>query len=522
MIKLIKRNQYVELRGVELRELRALEAATSYLVSGYYFSPAFRARRWDGREHLIKRREGKLTAPIGLLEDVVKTLEGMKRKFKIKDKSINRADFNISVGWNKKVKPRWYQEEAAKAFLARGRGILKMPIRSGKTKTAGLVIFRLQKRTLFLVPSQLLLRQTAESLAECMPDADIGLIGDGEWQEGKDITVATMQSVALARGGGMRTCKGNFERNDSGMRIEGEYKDKACVCGRKKCNGNKRWRVKPRPEWANLRDNYDLLVMDEAHHLTGETWHETHMDIKARFRLALSATAFLSLTKEVERGVIWLKACCGDIVYDVPMSDLVEQGYLMRQNVKVYRVTRPDRSEVEWSANLHDQCIYLNPYRNAMIAILARHYVDRGLKVLIVTNRKKQIEALVEELDQRRVQSVVVTGAERGETRQERIEAFKGGYVDALVGTVFGEGVDIPEVEVLINAEGGTDLKSTIQRMRNMTPAEGKTKAILVDFWDDTNPYFTKHSRARMKAYTSEPAFRVRRTWLPKSADRRP
>ena len=78
-----------------------------------------------------------------------------------------------------------------------------------------------------------------------------------------------------------------------------------------------------------------------------------------------------------------------------------------------------------------------------------------------------------------------------------------------LLGTVFAEGVDIPEVEVVINAEGGRDAKATMQRMRNMTVAEGKNRALLIDFMDEFNPYLQKHSMERLKVYRSIPEFNV-------------
>jgi len=64
-------------------------------------------------------------------------------------------------------------------------------------------------------------------------------------------------------------------------------------------------------------------------------------------------------------------------------------------------------------------------------------------------------------------------------------------------------------VAAVVNAEGGKDVKRTIQRMRNLTPCDGKTEAVFVDFIDQTNPYLAEHSLARLQTYRSEPAFRL-------------
>ena len=45
--------------------------------------------------------------------------------------------------------------------------------------------------------------------------------------------------------------------------------------------------------------------------------------------------------------------------------------------------------------------------------------------------------------------------------------------------------------------------------MRNLTPHKNKTEAIFIDFIDKMNPYFHKHSRARLKMYKSEPEFKI-------------
>lgn len=524
MVLLIQRPPYFEIRGADIPTMRKLEECTSYKVAGHRFAPAFKARRWDGREHLIKFKRGRYIAPIGLLSDIRAKLRelGLKHKVMVSKKAAPPP--RIDVSWNEKIELRDYQLAAIDAFVSgpdKGRGILKMPIRSGKTKTAAGVIYRLQVRTLFLVPSQLLLHQTIASLEEALPDADIGAIGDGEWREGKDITVATIQSVSAARGGMPRQCRGNAIRNESGIKT-GEYKAEKCACSKKKCDGGRKYLVPPSPRWPAIRDGYGLLAFDEAHHLVGETWHDTFMEITAPYRLALTATVYFDLEKEIERGVIWIKACCGNIKYEVKTSELIERGFLMRQNVKLYKVTSPDlRDQEKWRAELRDLCIYENPRRNLTIAVLARMYVERGLSVLIVTDRHNQIFRLSEALDKLSLEHVVVTGREVGDDRAARIKLFRTGRVNVLLGTVFGEGVDIPEVEVLINAEGGSDVKRTIQRMRNMTPSKGKTRAILIDFFDQTNKHFARHSRARIKTYESEPAFRIRRMWLPKKKDKR-
>lgn len=512
MIRLIASHRYVVIRGAPLKVMRKLEKVTSYLVAGHRFHPAFRARRWDGRQHLMVFKKGRYTAPIGLLADIKRELKRLGQPFKLLHKKVAPHPL-IHFDWNPERPLRPYQEEAVDAF--KGMGILKMPIRSGKTRTAARIIRKLQARTLFLVPSQLLLHQTAASLEDCLPGADVGKIGDGEWRQG-EITVATVQALVLARGGSARKCKGNRVRDeDSGMVIKGMFEHEACACGKAKCKGNRTYKTTTDPRYTELMRSHDFIVFDECHHLRGEAWHGVFQDSRARYRLGLSATVFLSSKKEVERGVIWLKACCGGIKYSVGTSLLVEQGHLMRQHVQVYVVNQPSNVEDDkWSADLLRDCIADNEFRNRKIVKLAAKALKNGYKnVLISTGRHDQVAALDGLLDSAGLEHGVVVGPTRKATRAETMAAFAAGDFPVLLGTVFGEGVDMPEVEVVINAEGGSDAKKTIQRMRNMTPAKGKTRCLMIDFWDDMNPYFRKHSRARIKTYKAEPAFLVEKMW---------
>ncbi len=199
MVKLIVDSPEIQIKNADLKVVRALESVTSFLVEGHRFHRAFKTRRWDGRSHLIKFKRGRYVAPVGLLQDICDRLAKLKVKFKVKH--LHKTPEPVEFKWNAAIKLRDYQKDAINAFFSGYDaycGILKMPIRSGKTKTAGGVIHRARVRALFVVPSQMLLHQTAESMRECFVGVDVGIIGDGEWSEG-DITVATIQSLAAAR-----------------------------------------------------------------------------------------------------------------------------------------------------------------------------------------------------------------------------------------------------------------------------------------------------------------------------------
>jgi superfamily II DNA or RNA helicase len=476
-------NRHVYIAGATMSQLRRLESVTSYLVAGHRYAPGFKKGWWDGREHLLKSSEKHgWHAPVGLLQDITQELDAQGVDYVLRDQRKLHGR-RRTIEWNPEIKLRGYQIEAVRSITHDvkntpyfGRGILKKPIRSGKTKTAARVISILGVRTVFIVPSQMLMYQTIKSLEEAFPGEHIGAIGDGKWNP-QFVTVATIQTLHKLRG----------RRKDG---------DKAAI---------------PRhPRYVEMIQNVDCVVADEVHHFAGGgEWHKVLQDFDSIFKIGLSATAYLDNEQEQERGVIWLKATCGALRIDIPTSRLIDEGFLMKQHVKIYPVKKPnDISKMRWSQTLRERAITRNADRNRMIANIAT-VAAQDMKVLIVSNRLDQIDQLTSMLWEHRAKHETITGKDPQEAREDKISGFVSGEYNILLGTVFGEGVDIPVIEMVINAEGGADSKGTVQRMRNMTIAEGKKSAVLVDFMDLTNPYFEKHSAARLEIYRSEPAFNI-------------
>lgn len=449
--------------------LNALSLAASYYVKGAHFTQAFRNHYWDGRDRLIalNRKTGQYRAPIGVLEDLIATLKDANEEYHL---IIHpRPAPTVQYKWAEGFELRGYQKEAVEAVVGWKPlpclGILKMPTRSGKTRVAARIIYRMGHRALFLVPSQMLLYQTQKALAEAL-DMEVGLIGDSEWKE-RDVTVASIQTLVARR------------------------KRKAAT-------------------YRELCSRYPLAIFDECHHLRGEEWRAVMMDIDAPYRVGLSATVYLHDKREVERGAIWFKACCGGIRLDVGTSDLIEAGFLVRPEIQLITIREPDLNHLGWSATLFARGISSNPHRNAIILSETLRLVGEGRRVLIVTNRLDQVEALSTGLEVARVPYRYIIGGTPAAERRERVADFVAGKANVLLGTVFGEGVDIPEVDTVINAGGGRDVKATVQRFRNLTPFEGKTSAVFIDFMDMTNAYLAEHSLERLAVYRSESAFVLR------------
>lgn len=448
--------------------IRALDVDTAYLVSGHELAPAFKKRYWDGREHLVKwskKRNGYLM-PTGLLPDLVNSSLAGEFDFIDKRRAPAPARELSWIGYE----PRAHQVDAVEAALvdrglSTGRGLLNLPIRSGKTLTAAHIIHKLGLRTLFVVPSDLLLQQTVAEFKKFLAPAPVGIAGGGKWAPDW-ITVATNQTLIANAG-----------------------------------------------RAAPLLAQTDLLFVDEAHHLEAPAWRAPLLQCDAMYKLGLSATIFANKDIPAEQSAIWLKAVTGPILHRVSMKQLFDLGLLVPPNIVIYPVDQPESgswAKYGWQT-VYTKLIAENLYRNQGIADLVKQGVERGMRVLVDTGRHSQMRALVEYVKARGISCAAISGKTPKDARKHILSKFNSGELMSLVGTVLGEGVDIPELEMVINAEGLQSKKAGIQRMRNLTPAEGKESAIFIDFADLTHRILREHSMARLQTYKSIRGFKIQR-----------
>lgn len=484
MVILIINNKRTRVRGAPSKVMRKLSKVTSYRVAGFMFASSFKAKRWDGKEHLTTySRKNGYTFPTGLLTDVCKKLLKLKVPFEIEDERVLPEKY-IKFSWNSDIKLRNYQKRAIKAVtkdgVFKGRGLLDMPIRSGKSYTAAGIIHQLGVRALVVVPSKALLHQMKDDL-ELTLQREVGLIGDGFWQE-KEVTVATIQTLIGAR---------PVQEN------------------KKKKTKAKNWTKEGKKKWARLIRRYDLVIFDEAHHLTADAWRNVMVDFHAPYKIGVSATIYLDNDRETEKGVIWLAACCGHVRYEITVSYLIRKGYLKRPRIELYPILKPSMDGYGWSQELVREAILVNPERNEQAVKLAIKYMRRKMPVLMVSNRLEQVSAVAELLDEYNVPFATITGRDETQEREEKKQLYLEGHYKVLLGTVLGEGVNIPEIACVIILEGGRDIKRTMQRLRNLTPHDTKKEAVVCDFMDMMNGYLAEHSLERLRVYRSEPEFIV-------------
>lgn len=441
-----------------------IEIAMSVVSPNYWFSPRYKQGLWDGRTHFL--RIPSLRFPTGLLFVVTETCKKNNIEYEI----IDARDVPLTENLNewlemddignrilKDITLRDYQIEALASALACERGCLEMATGSGKTEVAAAIINVLNKRTLFLVHTKDLLRQTAERF-EARLGMKVGRYGDGHKERDERIVVATIQTISAALGSA--------------------------------CNDTKRW----------LRE-FEILFMDECHHASANTWYKigllTH---NAYWRYGLSGTAL----RRDELSNFKMLAVFGQPIYQLQASDLIEQGHLSPIQVEMLK-----NDEVvigtAWQ-RVYEEGIVRSLPRNAMIIDRAAAAFTAGRSVMILVRQIEHGKILQRMLvNQRHLPTVFLSGASRSEDRARAIYDYNDGKRFIIIAsTIFDEGVDLPVVNTLVLAGGGQSEVKTIQRVgRGLRKKSDDSSLVVYDFMDASR-FLKKHSLQRRLTYVSQ------------------
>lgn len=171
--------------------LRVIREALTYRPKGYMFVSSYRNGFWDGTICLLHRNK---LFPAGLVEHVTDALSTAGIQVVVADeRSAPQSHPDLYLGVPH-VRLKDYQEAAVTAACEAGRGVVAHAVGSGKTIVLLEIVRRLEVRALALVHRKDLLYQLRDRGRELF-DMSPSLVGDGHWEEGPALTVATFQTL---------------------------------------------------------------------------------------------------------------------------------------------------------------------------------------------------------------------------------------------------------------------------------------------------------------------------------------
>lgn len=459
-----------------------LDSQFSYMDEDAEYTRSYQNGNWDGRHHLFDTASRE--APIGLLDQARDLLESEGFDVKVEWEDRNKGS-DIDTNWQFEHDLRPYQTNTIESLLDNDGGITVLPTGTGKTVTAMRFIHTLESRALVLVHTKELLHQWADRIKSTL-GVDPGVIGDGHYREGP-VTVATLQTL--------------MQRQED-------------------------------PEKESLSDDYGVVIFDECHRTSAaEKMFELGTDLDAYYRVGLSATPW----RRVEGENIKIEAAIGSVAHEVAADTMIEKGYLADP---VFDVVDPSEYGQQRRAGQHanyqfayQKVIETDPVRITAIADKTLELARQGYQVLVNVNRIGQGRLIASALNAAISEDDVVEGIDNGDRigrlrecyrnvdqvadtdatmlcgkdtqqRDPVLREFENGDRQILVSTLVQEGIDLPDLNAVVMAQGNKSSIQTIQTIGRALRPSGGDDAQIVNV-ADAGRFFQSAYRERQKTVTN-------------------
>jgi superfamily II DNA or RNA helicase len=379
------------------------------------------------------------------------------------DKTIidKRAHHGFSETNSAAIHFRPYQERAMTAMYQAEEGMLVAPAGSGKTVLGLSMIPLYGQPCLWLTHTRALAYQALDRIKQFLPgleEDDVGILGDGKWKPGKFVSVALIPTLVR----------------------------------------------RPKEVFA-MRDDYGLVILDEAHHCPASTFLQVMSSLNPYYMYGLTATPYRrdKLEKMMFQTI-------GPEIVRITVAEVEAVGGIIMPKV-LYRTvkSRPVYGN-NIQAILKDN-IVPNAKRNGLIVGDVLREATAGNYCVVMTDRKAHAEILYELISKGWEKTGIATGNYTKKYVTETAQRLNSKEITVLVCTfaLLGEGFDVPFlnrafVTMPFRAEGKVEqLVGRIQRT-----ADGKEDSVVYDYVDVDigvvqNQFYTKSGNdCRHRAYT--------------------
>lgn len=335
--------------------------------------------------------------------------------------------------------------EALGEFLRDGgtEGYLKLPTAFGKTVVFSELIKAAKTKTLVVVPTIDLIEQTEDRIEQFSPDTPVGTVYSKSKDFGEQVTVITYNSLI-------------------------------------------KWveeRVPPEEAVNFQPSDYNLVVLDEAHHAIGEQTQEALKAFPDAIKLGFTATPVLGDERH-------LNEVLEHEIYSKSIKDAVEDGILAPFRVWLAE-TDLDLSNIDISKRTGEYgqralALALNTpeLSQKIVDLYANNFAgDQGLAFCASVKHAKD---LAEFLKANGIKAEAMYGGMDPKKREEYQEAFKRGELDVLTTKqLLTEGVDYPNASFVLNIAPTFSPKEEEQRGgrgERINPANPDKETTIVDF----------------------------------------
>ena len=371
-----------------------------------------------------------------------------------RDKEImNKINYSIPTINQNGIRLYDYQVKAVSEFLSKENGIIKIATGGGKTIIANEIILKMVANTLWIIDRKELLEQTKESIEKYL-GIEVGVIMGDKVETDKSVTIATVQSLYS--------------------------------------------------KLSKIKDflyNINFVIVDEFHKSAAESYQKVFSKLpNTKYKLGLTATPYRSDGKEPV-----LFSILGDIIYEKSTKELIKDKYLVKPNIIFTKLIDNSYNYYSNYNEEYEKVIVNNDNRNNKIIDICD--INNEEKILIFTksvDHGKKLLNLLSHFEKGYVSHI--HGSINKITRSKNYDNFvksKSGIL-IITSSIGAEGLDIPDVNIVINASANKSNTKTIQILgRALRTSEGKGEAYYYDFID-ISKNTKKHSYNRIKTLQKE------------------
>lgn len=379
------------------------------------------------------------------------TVKDELRVFLGSDPRFREIEDYLPTQQGRAIELRDYQQEALAALAAmrdakESIALLYHATGTGKTVTAVTDAKRCGGRVLFVAHTMELVNQAMQTFQALWPEVSVGKFAESVKETETHVVCGSIQSVALNL-----DC---FREND-----------------------------------------FDYLIIDEAHHAAADTYQRVLAYFKPQFTLGLTATP----ERADDMNILEIFK---NTAHRLDIRSAVEIGALVP--VRCIRIhTNIDMTKVRFNSvqyNIRDLDVKICVTdRNRLIVDTWLNYVkDKRTVVFCASVRHAgQIAELFREAG---VEAAAVSGSMKSAERKEQLARFASGELKVLCACdLLNEGWDCPETEVLFMARPTmSKVLYTQQLGRGMRTCEGKDHLMVFDFVDNASQYNMPYSLHRL------------------------
>ena len=451
------------------------------------------ALSYENRDAFMQRRAGNKHAPdryylitdkrqefrTGLLHRVKQNLDLLGISYTLDDERVfGEPDFALLL--NSKMTFRDYQNDAIRAAITERNGMIRMATGGGKTAVMAGIIAELERKTVVLVHRVDLMKQTLDVLRGLLAYPEIvGQVGAGVYEPNL-ITVCTVQTICYALG----------------LRMDIDESDDEDLKGSRLHEA----------EIRQMLDEAKVVILDEAHHAPAKMISEVLMlTAHASWTIGLSATDFRD-----DGSDLLIEAAIGPRIHDTSISDLVDLGFLVPAKVRMFPMKVPSNPcfSSNWQTLYKHYYVDNDAFHTQVTEDVAGLY-ELGRHTLVLVSRIEHGHKLAKRFKDRGIDAVFLSGNDVHSRRESVLNSVRSGKLRCLIGTsIADEGLDLPILDALVLAGGGTSRVATYQRIgRTLRPFDGKENALVIDYRCRDTPKMSEKAGSRAQIYRTEKQF---------------